>query len=180
MSLKAKLVSSVAAFMLVLALMVVGIFAASSGTVQMGGTISFTATDVVGSITLSSTGNQGGELSETASFTAETETIAENWTEQNLVFAEATDIVVSITVDNDATDRPMYVTFTNLPEITSAKNVTVSGVTYNTDQSVVKGTAVEVAADSQVTFQFTFAVTSDNNGASGSWAANISLSNTKA
>lgn len=180
MSLKAKLVSSVAAFCLVIALMVVGIFAANTATVQMGGSISFTASDVDATVTLASSGQSGEALSETETFDASDETATANWTDQNLVFAEATDIVVSITVNNDATDRPMYVTFTNLPEITSAKNVTVSGVTYNTDQSVVEGTAVEVAADSQVTFQFTFAVTSDNNGASGSWAANISLSNTKA
>jgi len=46
MSLKAKLVSTIAAFCMVICLLSVGIWAASSGTVNIGGTVSFEVTDV--------------------------------------------------------------------------------------------------------------------------------------
>ena len=56
MSLKAKLVSSVAAFMLVLALLVVGVLAVPQATINMGGSITFDATDVVGSVSVATDG----------------------------------------------------------------------------------------------------------------------------
>ena len=56
MSLKAKLVSSVAAFCLVLALLVVGILAVPSATINMGGSISFQATDVNATVNITVTG----------------------------------------------------------------------------------------------------------------------------
>lgn len=181
MSLKAKLVSTIAAFVMVLALMVVGVLAASQGTIQMGGSIQFTASDVIANVTLTSTG-MTSNLNKTASYTAETERIQETWTDLNLTFVEGTDIQVSLKVENKATDRSLYVTFTNLPEITTANNVTVTGVTYEDEgsQTVTKGTAVEIAAKSSLTFVFTFAVTDDGNGASGDWTANVSLSNAAA
>lgn len=179
MSLKAKLVSTVAAFVMVLALMVVGVLAASQGTIQMGGSIQFTASDVIADVSLTSTG-MTSNLNKTASYTATTETIQETWTDLNLTFVEGTDIQVSLKVENNATDRPLYVTFTDLPEITTANNVTVTGVTYGDSQNVEEGVAVPITATESETFVFTFAVTDDNNGASGRWTANVKLSNNAA
>ena len=186
MSLKAKLVSSIAAFMLVVALMVVGIFAASSGTINMGGSIKFTATDVVGKVDLLTDGNSGDEVSKTTgNFDATTQTIAFNWTTAgsdgvDLVFVKGQDITVKITVTNSATDRDMYVKFTNLPEILTGENVSVSGVTYGDSKNVTEGTAIEVSHEAPVVFSFTFSVDSDNLGVTATWSAAMTLSNTNA
>ena len=46
MSLKMKLVSTVSAFMLVLGLLIMGVFAGPTAKINLGGSISFKATDV--------------------------------------------------------------------------------------------------------------------------------------
>ena len=58
MSLKAKLVSTIAAFCMVICLLSVGIWAANSGTVNLGGSVSFTATDV--NVRVEYVGMEGG------------------------------------------------------------------------------------------------------------------------
>lgn len=51
MSLKTKLISSISAFVLVLALLVVGVFALPQETFTLGGTINFQAKNVYAEIT---------------------------------------------------------------------------------------------------------------------------------
>ena len=46
MSLKMKLVSTISAFMLILGLLIMGVFASPTAEIRLGGKISFTATDV--------------------------------------------------------------------------------------------------------------------------------------
>ncbi len=186
MSLKAKLVSTVAAFLMVLALMVVGVFAATSGSIQMGGSLTFTATDVVGRVDLATVGNSGGEITKTTEdFDATDDSVDFSWTTGegeaiDLVFSEGQDITVKITVTNNASDRPMYVTFGSVePSITDPVNVDVTAITYGgtPGTSVALDKAVEVEYGTPVVFSFTFSVQNDNLGASGSWSLNMSLSN---
>lgn len=186
MSLKAKLVSTVAAFLMVLALMVVGVFAATSGSIQMGGSLTFNATDVVGRVDLATVGNSGGEITKTTEdFDATDDSVDFSWTTGegeaiDLVFSEGTDITVKITVTNNASDRPMYVTFGSVePSITDPVNVDVTAITYGGTPGtpVTLDKAVEVEYGTPVVFSFTFSVQNDNLGASGSWSLNMSLSN---
>ena len=186
MSLKAKLVSTVAAFLMVLALMVVGVFAATSGSIQMGGSLTFNATDVVGRVDLATVGNSGGEITKTTEdFDATDDSVDFSWTTGegeaiDLVFSEGTDITVKITVTNKASDRPMYVTFGSVePSITDPVNVDVTAITYGGTPGtpVTLDKAVEVEYGTPVVFSFTFSVQNDNLGASGSWSLNMSLSN---
>lgn len=186
MSLKAKLVSTVAAFLMVLALMVVGVFAATSGSIQMGGSLTFNATDVVGRVDLATVGNSGGEITKTTEdFDATDDSVDFSWTTGegeaiDLVFSEGTDITVKITVTNNASDRPMYVTFGSVePSITDPVNVDVTAITYGgtPGNPVTLDKAVEVEYGTPVVFSFTFSVQNDNLGASGSWSLNMSLSN---
>ena len=51
MTLKMKLISMISAFMLVLGLMLIGIYAVNQISVDFGGNISFTATDVYARVT---------------------------------------------------------------------------------------------------------------------------------
>lgn len=186
MSLKAKLVSTVAAFLMVLALMVVGVFAATSGSIQMGGSLTFNATDVVGRVDLATVGNSGGEITKTTEdFDATDDSVDFSWTTGegeaiDLVFSEGTDITVKITVTNNASDRPMYVTFGSVePSITAPVNVDVTAITYGGTPGtpVTLDNAAKVEYGTPVVFSFTFSVQNDNLGASGSWSLNMSLSN---
>lgn len=199
MSLKAKLVSSVAAFMLVLALLVVGILAVPSATVNMGGSISFTATDIVGSISMKATANVAATnleaYTKTAKFTsATTENTVSGWTISDAIGVPKPDsgnavVTITFTIDNDATDRAMEVTFTKLPALSgSGKGVAISGLKYGSSEDTVltSGTDVKVneafsvSADSIVYVAFTLTVSDFNNGASDSWTAAVTLANPSA
>lgn len=200
MSLKAKLVSSVAAFCLVLALLVVGILAVPSATVNMGGSISFTATDVVGSIAMKATGNATSDslakYTKSASFNADTEEAQAtvDWTGLKALVVERPEsgdavVTITLTINNTATDRDMYVKFTSLPALASdAKGVTISETKYGATEAEVlaSGTAVKVntafpvGEGGTVYVVFTLTVSDFNNTANASWSANVVLSNTNA
>ena len=180
MSLKAKLVSSVAAFMLVIALMVVGIFAANSATVQMGGTISFTASDVNATITLASEGQSGAALSKSITFDADDETATANWTDQNLVFVKGSDITVKITFTNNSAERAMTVTAPKLPALSDEANVTITSTQYDNNSEGAQDlttSAITVDASTSCVVTIVFHMTDANNSVSGNWTANFNLAN---
>lgn len=180
MSLKTKLVSSVAAFMLVIALMVVGIFAANTATVQMGGSISFTASDVDATVTLASSGQSGEALSETETFDASDETATANWADQNLVFVKGSDITVTITFTNNSAERAMTVTAPQLPTLTEQANVTITSTQYNNNSKGAQDlttSAITVAASTSCVVTIVFHMEDANNSVSGNWTANFNLAN---
>ena len=119
MSLKMKLTSTIAAFLLILGLTIMGVMAAPSATVNLGGSISFSATDVFavvkGSVTGSAEANvqEGGVLNlETLNFSSETDATEEGakWSNTNLTFDNlGSEIAITITIENKATDRALYV-----------------------------------------------------------------------
>ena len=185
MTTKAKLVSTIAAFCLVLALMVVGVLAATSATVQLGGSLSFTAKDVVATVKVSATGcteTINGEGDYTKSFTSKDATA--EWTKENinLTFSnKTTDIVITITIKNDAADRALTVTPT-VPTVTSDQNVSITSVySYDkTSDETVTATELDVAAGQTVTYKITLHIMNPNNGvnsASTSWDAGFALAN---
>lgn len=185
MTTKAKLVSTIAAFCLVLALMVVGVLAATSATVQLGGSLSFTAKDVVATVKVSATGcteTINGEGDYTKSFTSADETAAWTKNDINLTFSnKTTDIVITITIKNDAADRALTVTPT-VPTVTSDQNVSITSV-YSYDETsdkTVTATELDVAAGQTVTYKITLHIINPNNGVnstSTSWAAGFALAN---
>lgn len=186
MTTKAKLVSTIAAFCLVLALMVVGVLAATSATVQLGGSLSFTAKDVVATVKVSATGctqTINGEGDYTHSFSS-VDTDPASWTKEdiNLTFSnKTTDIVITITIKNDAADRALTVTPT-VPTVTSDQNVSITSVySYDkTSDKTVTATELDVAAGQTVTYKITLHIMNPNNGvnsASTSWAAGFALAN---
>ena len=187
MSLKAKLVSSVAAFMLVLALLVVGVLAVPQATVNMGGSITFDATDVVGSVSVATDGAAtdlvAGE--NTVSFDAEDTSIDfSDFESLNLVFVKDQAITLTITVTNAATDRPMYIKFTKLPVAggTDAAEITISYATYGAESDrVTVGAPIKVAQNSgTVEIKFTISASAEafNNSIDATWSCAFDLSNT--
>ena len=115
MSLKAKLVSVISAFALVLGMLIMGVLAVSQVNVNMGGNISFTADEVYAHVTGNVTGAtvppSALDVTYSATQTTGNDTV---WEELNLNFdTSATPVVFSITVENLSTERTLTVTLTD-------------------------------------------------------------------
>ena len=169
MSLKAKLVSSVAAFCLVLALLVVGILAVPSATINMGGSISFQATDVNATVNITVTGtDEEKQPSKSYTFNADTDTQPEAWTGLNWNFGEGREITITIVVTNVDTVRQLDVDFT-APADMAASNVTVS--------TTGEDTTLDANSDS-VRYTITFKPANENLAVkAAAWTASLVLSN---
>ena len=192
MTTKAKLVSTIAAFCLVLALMVVGVLAATSATVNIGGTISFTAQDVVGSVSISSSGDQASAISGSQSFNAENDDpLTIDLTGKALTFVKAADdtpatITVTLTINNASTERGMLVECTTLPALSEQSNVTLTNIQYTnggkptaltqgTEFTIAKATNAETSTTATITFDLV--MTDANLSVSGNWTGAFTLSN---
>ena len=131
MTLKMKLISMISAFMLVLGLMLVGIYAVNQISVDFGGNISFTATDVYARVTgqISNAG-VGSQTLPTLNFDAdmtdeEVETEQARWSGLNLAFDEdATPITIEVTVENLSTSHTLRVNLTD--NTTSNENLEIA------------------------------------------------------
>ena len=94
MSLKMKLTASISALILVLGFMLMGIMAVNQATVNMGGSISFTATDVYAHVTGSIENDTSSPSDLDVTYSAE-ETTGDPtvWNDLNLAFdSQATPI----------------------------------------------------------------------------------------
>lgn len=108
MSLKLKLISLISAFTLVLGMLLFGVFAATNVTIQMGGSLSFIATDVYAKVTGAITGaGVGNQTLPTIEFSASNENPDQSgWQNLDLEFNTAGDpITIEVTVENLASDR---------------------------------------------------------------------------
>lgn len=178
MSLKAKLVSTVAAFVMVLALMVVGVLAATNPTVNMGGSITFTATDVAATIKITSTG-ASTNLNQTVTLDSTTEgNVTTHDADLDVDFADKdTAIVITVTITNDSEDA-MTVT---LPEPalsgTSAGNVDIA-TDMTAGGEYTAGVAVTVNGGAVATYTITLTLTdkaSTIKDGAAAWAADFTL-----
>ena len=123
MTLKMKLISMISAFMLVLGLMLIGIYAVNQISVDFGGNISFTATDVYARVTGEvANAGVGSQTLPTLNFNAnmtdkEVETEQARWSGLNLAFDEdATPITIEVTVENLSTSHTLRVNLTDNTE----------------------------------------------------------------
>ena len=184
MSLKMKLTASVSAFFLVLGLMLMGVFAVEKATVNMGGSISFTATDVYARVTGSIANAQG----EYASYTLpKLEFSAENgspdqsgWSNLNLNFDDqATPIEVTIKVENLSAQNTLRVNLNDTITSTVAnfkKEVKVVG----SDVPYINASDITLqpdtgSTDNETTFTITFSVENRNNSVSADFNYQINL-----
>ncbi len=115
MSLKAKLISTTSAFVLILTIVIVAVWAATQANVSLGGTINFQATNVYAKVsaTVSGMGENPTTLP-TLTFSegedASPETDIEQWNNLNLVFnTSGTPIEIEVTVENLSDERSLGV-----------------------------------------------------------------------
>ncbi len=142
MTLKTKLITSVSMFFLVVALLVVGVWAVSTAQVTMGGTISFNATNIYATITGTIEGATNAKALTPLEYSAKTEpdaTAKATWC-QDLTFADATipTIKWTITIENKS-ERVLYVTLNdNISTLSNAtKTLTFAGSTYTSGEKEV-------------------------------------------
>lgn len=191
MTLKAKLFSTIAAFCLVAVLMIVGVFAASSVSVNMSGKISFTANDVVAIISGTVTGTKDDSTAQAAltniKFTgSEAEDDSENvkswngleWSFADKTSGSTTGIVFVITVHNDHTENNITSTLTigDLETTLAAQNVTVTVATSGTDSEGSATAAQTIAKGAEITYTFTFKIANTNKSVDiANWADGVSI-----
>ncbi len=120
MSLKMKLISTIGAFILVASMFIMGVLAAQNIMLNIGGSISFKATDV--QATISEGELSGGTLANAASkmqeitFDAENDGTAElaTWTDLQLQFNQkGEDLTITFTITNNHTEQALNADISN-------------------------------------------------------------------
>ena len=165
MTLKTKLISAIVAFVMVASLMMVGILASPTVTMQMGGNVSFTATDL--QVTISDGVLANGTLEDSANkmqgvkidaYDDGTEELA-TWTNLNLAFNESgEDMTITFTITNNSKVDDIRATVT--VEQGTTNNATVSVTTPSSLSATIP------ANDGSQQFVVTFHVNDRNNPAS--------------
>ena len=115
MKLKAKLISTIAAFAMVLCLTIVGVWAATTVTVNVTGNVSFSPTDVNATVTGSITGitEPGKTYSKTFNHETPDEQANDTWALENITFVKHQDVVITLTVTNNDSTRSFKATLAN-------------------------------------------------------------------
>ena len=155
MSLKMKLTSTICAFILILGLVITGVFAVPQATVNLGGTLTFSAKDVYARVTGTISGSVSDPTLEPIEFNAGSASDTSTWT-NNLAFKDdGSTITITINVENLATDRPLYVSITD-----------TLGNVANINKSLTNG-AFELAAGANATATITLDIADKNASLSG-------------
>ena len=157
MSAKVKLMSIISAFVLVLGIMIIGVLSAEQVQVNIGGSVSFNATNVYARVSGNISGaGSGNKTFSTLTYSAEGDTGDESdWTNLALEFTETPDpIEITITVENLSTQRTLTANLTNT---LSASGLNIA-VTRDTS-SYASGTNVELGTAGSSTDSTTFTLT---------------------
>lgn len=170
MKLKAKLISTIAAFAMVLCLTIVGVWAAATVTVNVTGNVSFSPTDVNARVQGSITGIAGAEgKTYLHEFNADTpdEQANDTWALENITFIKHTDVVITLKVTNLDSTRKLTAKLEN-------KGATVDNVTatLGTTEAVTVNPGEEF-----VEFTFTIHVVDWNKAANYPISLTLTLTN---
>ena len=165
MSTKVKLVSLISAFVLVLAIMMVAVMAVPTVTLNIGGNISFTATDL--QVTISQGALANGTVEDSANKMQEVKIDAYDdgaeelatWTNLNLTFNESgEDMTITFTITNNSTVDDIQATVT--VDQGTTDNATVSVATPSSSSVRIP------ANDGSQQFVVTFHIDNRNDSAS--------------
>lgn len=173
MSFKTKMFSIATSVVLALAMLIIGVWAVQQGTVQMGGSISFNATDVYARVSGSITGTESTVELADLYFSAEDEnspsdSAIRTWNNNSLVFAENSDtITINIEVENLAQNRVLNVSLEDHTSVPSSINKSIT-LTNGTTSSYTGGTIVPMAGStgdgtSVISFAVSFTITDKNS-----------------
>ena len=164
-----KLVSCISAFILVLGIFIFGVLSAEQATVNLGGSISFEATDVYARVTGRVQNAQTNPTLETLEFSAYNDTPDQSsWSGLDLQFdSRATNIIIEVTVENLSMERELTVNLTDMIETSTdnlGKSITLDNGAYvsGTNTTVPVATSSDENNTSKVTFVITFDVLDHN------------------
>ena len=173
MSLKTKLISSISAFVLVLALLVVGVFALPQANVPLGGTINFQATSVYAEITGTISGQENGPASlPKLEFSNGQTPDTSGWAKGDLIFdpnASPIQIQIAINVKN-LSERSLFVKVDDL--VGAVTNLTKSVMVGAEDQ---EGAYVEVLPGQSVDYVISLSPTDEGEPVTGEYNYLITL-----
>ena len=174
MSLKAKLISSISMFVLVLALLVVSVFALRQESFSLGGTISFEAKNVYAEITGTISGQENGPASRPKlEFSNNKTPDTSGWAKGALVFdpnVSPIQIKIEINVKNLSKERALYVKVEDL--VSAVANLTKS-VTVGEENK--EGTYVKVLPLGSLTYTISLSPTDEGESVTGEYNYLISL-----
>lgn len=150
MKLKAKLISTIAAFAMVLCLTIVGVWAATTVNVTVTGNVGYIAKDVDATVTGSITGitEEGKTYSQTFNSDTVGEPATDTWDLSNITFVKGSDVVITLNVHNNSTERKLNATIENKGAATGTNTTAALGTT----------TTAEVATSGDASFEFTIKV----------------------
>lgn len=186
MSLKVKLISCISAVVLVIGLMIFGVFSVERASVNLGGTVSFEATNVYCKITGQITGAEESPVTpQELNYSANSEPTEEqlaSWNNDLNFTEDAQAIEIEVTVENLAT-RELIVSVDDLT--TSSNNVirsmtkTVGGAsesyTSGSLYTIPASTGEGSANTSKATFTLKLEVDDPNNSASATYNYRVNL-----
>ena len=168
MSLKAKLISTISAFVLILTIVIVGVWAATQANIAIGGTVNFQATNVYAKVTGTVTGMDSNPTLPTLTFSegegASQEPDIEKWSNLDLLFnSSATPIEISVTVENLSTERWLLVDIIEGLDNGKSDNINKEVKKENSDYTLGEThTLVPSTGDGTSRVEFTITLTVDN------------------
>ncbi len=168
MSLKAKLISTISAFVLILTIVIVGVWAATQANIAMGGTINFQATNVYAKVSATVSGMEENPTLPTLIFSegadASEEPDIEQWNNLNLVFnTSGTPIEISVTVENLSTERWLLVDIIEGLDNGKSDNINKEVKKENSDYTLGEThTLVPSTGDGTSKVEFTINLTVDD------------------
>ena len=174
MSLKTKLISSISAFVLVLALLVVGVFALPQANVPLGGTINFQATSVYAEITGTISGQEDGQKTlPKLEFSNGQTPDTSGWAKGALVFdpnASPIQIQIAINVKNLSGERSLFVKVEDL--VGAVTNLTKSVMVGAEDK---EGAYIKVLPGQSVDYVISLSPTDEGEPVTGEYNYLITL-----
>ena len=148
--------------------------------VNMGGQISFTASDVNATVAINvegTTGSTDTDDDKTFTFNAEQGSDTETWNGKDWTFDDARTITVTVTVHNADTARSLTSTFTAPAALTS----NLACATTEDSEPITAGVATSgttVAPGEDVVYVMTFTIDDENlSVSSAAWTATLALAN---
>ena len=187
MSLKAKLLSCIVAACLTIVMMIVGVLASENASINLSGSLSFDAKDVVCRVEGSVSGAKETVTFDTLNYSSTTEPTEEeldSWN-NNLNFQDnASDIVITVKVTNLAV-RAMRLSVTDLIGDDSATSNVIRSITKQqtgdsaavdyTSGSTITLAASQTDGDSSVTFTIRLQIDNKGLDASATFSYQVGL-----
>ena len=186
MSLKVKLISCISAVVLVIGLMIFGVFSVERASVNLGGTVSFEATNVYCRITGQITGAEESPVTpQELNYSANSEPTEEqlaSWNNDLNFTEDAQAIEIEVTVENLAT-RELIV---SIDDLTISSNNVIRSMTKTVggaSESYTSGSLYTIPAStgegsantSKATFTLKLEVDDLNNSASATYNYRVNL-----